>query len=302
MYGLTVTREVPLPRVPVRSERLASGQRRIEEIVRARRRLPAAALFQRVGEERVPALVDVNHLPESARGLGLGTNRHGHERLCPRAPKASGTVKPTRPSLPVCISAHVNALNQEALNQLFLDARSFGAWEDRPVPDETLERLYALVRMGPTAVNASPLRLVFVKSGDAKAKLKPALNAGNVDKTMQAPVTAIVAYDTSFHEYAPKLFPGRDLKSKFEADPVEVREKLAAYNAALQTGYLVAAARALGLDVGPRGGFDKAKVDDAFLAGTSWRSALLVNLGYGDRSKLHPRLPRLDFEQAARIE
>jgi 3-hydroxypropanoate dehydrogenase len=190
----------------------------------------------------------------------------------------------------------------DTLRTLFHDARTFHHWQDRPVSDEVLVQLYEAIRFGPTALNSTPIRLVFVKSAAAKEKLKPALNPGNVDKTMNAPVTVIAAYDTSFHEHLPQLFPGRDMKPKFDADGLEAREKLASYNAALETGYLIAAARALGLDAGPMGGFDKAKVDEAFLAGTTWKSALLINLGYGDRTKLHPRLPRLEFKQAARIE
>jgi 3-hydroxypropanoate dehydrogenase len=194
------------------------------------------------------------------------------------------------------------ALDDAALRQLFLDARTHAAWLDRPVSDETLRQLYDLARLGPTATNTTPFRVVFVKSAAAKEKLKPALNAGNVDKTMNAPATAIVAYDLAFHEQMPKLFPTRDLKTSLGALPVEKRERMAFMNGTLEGAYLIIAARALGLDCGPMGGFDNAKVDEAFFAGTTWRSNFLLNLGYGDATKLHPRNPRLDFADAARIE
>jgi 3-hydroxypropanoate dehydrogenase len=156
--------------------------------------------------------------------------------------------------------------------------------------------------MGPTAANAQPLRLVFVKSRAAKEKLKPALSAGNVDKTMSAPVTAIVAYDTEFYEQMPKLFPARDMKPLFLGMPSEAREKSAYMNSSLQGAYLILAARGLGLDCGPMAGFDNAKVDATFFPDGKWKSNFLLNLGYGDPAKLFPRNPRLDFADACRIE
>jgi len=146
------------------------------------------------------------------------------------------------------------------------------------------------------------MRLVFVKSREAKERLRPALSAGNVDKTMAAPATAIVAYDLEFHQQMPKLFPARDMKSAFAAMPPEGRKDHASMNGALEGAYLIVAARALGLDCGPMGGFDRAKVDATFLEGTSWRSLFLVNIGYGDPAKVFPRNPRLEFTDAARIE
>ncbi|MBN9681690.1 MULTISPECIES: malonic semialdehyde reductase [unclassified Corallococcus] len=194
------------------------------------------------------------------------------------------------------------ALDTDALEQLFIEARTHSGWQDRPVTDETLRRIYELARMAPTAVNSQPVRLVFVRSHEAKQKLKPSLSPGNVDKTMQAPVTVIVAYDTAFHEQMPKLFPSRDMKSVFAAQTPEAREQAAFLNGTLQAGYVILAARALGLDCGPMGGFDKAKVDEAFLQGTGWKSNILLNLGYGDPAKLFPRNPRLAFEDACRLD
>jgi 3-hydroxypropanoate dehydrogenase len=194
------------------------------------------------------------------------------------------------------------ALDPSALDQIFLQARTYNGWLDRPVDDATLRRIYELARMGPTSANTTPMRLVFVKSREAKERLRPALSPGNVDKTMAAPATAIVAYDLEFHEQMPKLFPARDMKSAFAAMPPEGRKDHASMNGALEGAYLIVAARVLGLDCGPMGGFDRAKVDATFLEGTSWRSLFLVNIGYGDPAKVFPRNPRLEFAEAARIE
>jgi 3-hydroxypropanoate dehydrogenase len=196
----------------------------------------------------------------------------------------------------------LSELDSSVLDQLFLQARTQNGWLERPVSDGTLYRLYDLARMGPTSANTTPMRLVFVKSREAKERLKPWLNAGNVDKTMAAPVTAIVAYDLHFHEQMPKLFPARDMKSVFASMPDDARQHAAILNGALEGAYLMMAARALGLDCGPMGGFDRAKVDEAFLTGSSWKSLFLVNIGYGDPTKVFPRKPRLDFAEAARIE
>jgi len=200
------------------------------------------------------------------------------------------------------MSAPHPTLNDVLLHQLFLEARTQNGWLDQPVDDATLRRIYELARMGPTGANIGPLRVTYVKSAEAKERLRPALNPGNVDKTMQAPATAILAWDSRFPEVLPKLFPARDLKSQMEALPAAVREQHGMMNATLQAGYFILAARSLGLDAGPMGGFDKAKVDEAFFSDGRWRSILLVNLGHGDPAKVLPRLPRLEFEEAGRIE
>lgn len=193
-------------------------------------------------------------------------------------------------------------LSAESLERLFLQARTHTAWLEAPVDDALLRRLYELTELGPTSANCVPARFVFVKSREAKERLRPALAAGNVDKTMLAPVTAIVAYDEAFHERMPQLFPARpQMRESLGAMPADKRDWMLLQNGSLQAGYLILAARALGLDCGPMGGFDRAAVDRSFFEGTTWKSILLVNLGHGDAAKLHPRLPRLDFEQACRI-
>jgi 3-hydroxypropanoate dehydrogenase len=188
------------------------------------------------------------------------------------------------------------------VNRLFLEAHTHNAWLDRPVPDALLRRVYEAARMAPTGANCQPLRVVYVKSAAAKEKLKPALAPGNVDKTMAAPATAIIAYDLEFYEKMPKLFPARDMRASFLAMPEEKRERSAFMNGTLGGAYMILAARALGLDVGPMGGFDNAKVDAAFFPDGKWRSNFLINIGYGDVSGVRPRAPRLDFDEACRIE
>lgn len=188
-------------------------------------------------------------------------------------------------------------LDSQALAALFTEARTHNGWNDQPVTDAELQKIYALTRMGPTSANCSPARFVFVRSPEAKAKLRPALSSGNLEKTMAAPVTVIAAVDGEFFEKLPELFPHADAKSWFTSSPA-VAEETAFRNATLQAGYLILAARGLGLDTGPMSGFDKAKVDEAFFAGTSWKSNFLINIGHGDPSKLFGRLPRLAFEEA----
>lgn len=193
-------------------------------------------------------------------------------------------------------------LHDECLNRIFREARTHHAWLDRPVDDVVLKQVYDLAKMGPTSANMSPMRAVFVKSKAAKEKLKPALHAGNLDKTMAAPVTAIIAMDIHFFEHLPRLFPHADAKSWFKDLPDNVLEYMALRNSSLQGAYLIMAARSMGLDCGPMSGFDNAKVDAAFFAGTTVKSNFLCNIGYGDASKLYPRSPRLSFEEACRIE
>lgn len=187
-----------------------------------------------------------------------------------------------------------------ALDQLFRTARTQNSFQDRPVEDSQLRALYDLLKWAPTSANASPARFVFVKSAEAKQKLAPALSEGNLAKTLAAPVTAIIAFDQDFHEKLPYLFPHTDAKSWFDG-PREGRYEAAFRNGTLQGAYLILAARALGLDAGPMSGFDAAKVDEAFFAGTVIKSNFLVNLGYGDPAGVFPRLPRLSFDEAARI-
>lgn len=189
----------------------------------------------------------------------------------------------------------------KVLAQLFTEARTHNAWQDRPVSDELLQQLYDLLKWAPTAANSAPARFIFVKSAEAKARLKPCLSEGNLEKTLSAPVTVIVAHDLAFYEQLPVLFPQTDAKSWFAGND-EVINSTVQRNGSLQGAYLIMAARALGLDCGPMSGFDQGKLDEAFFAGSQWRSNFLINLGYGDTTRLHPRNPRLDFSQACRIE
>ena len=192
-------------------------------------------------------------------------------------------------------------LDDRALDQLFRAARTQNKWQDRPVPDAKLQELYELLKWGPTSANSSPARFVFVRTPEGKAKLKEALSAGNLEKTMTAPVTVIVCYDSFFYDKLGQLFPHADAKPWFTSSP-EFAEKTAFGNGSLQGAYLMLAARAIGLDVGAMSGFDNAKLDELFLAGTGWKSNFLVNLGYGDPAGLFPRSPRLSFDEAARLE
>ena len=203
-------------------------------------------------------------------------------------------------------------LSAEALDQLFRSARTHHAWQKRAVSDDLLRRLYDLMKWGPTSANLCPARILFLRSREAKERLRPALLPGNVDQTMAAPVTAIVAYDELFYEKAPKLFPAnRGIREMFAASPTLAKET-AFRNGSLQGAYFILAARALGLDCGPMSGFDNAKVDAEFMAhppssapGSDQvmppcqvRSNFLCNLGYGDPGRLYPRGPRLDFDEA----
>jgi len=191
-------------------------------------------------------------------------------------------------------------LPEACLDQLFGDARTNTAWRDKDVPDSLLHEIVDLLKLGPTSANCSPARFVFVKSHAAKETLKPHLSDGNRDKTMKAPVCAIIGYDLDFYEHLPDLFPHTDAKSWFEGKPEKIAET-AFRNGTLQGAYLIMAARALGLDCGPMSGFDNEAVDKEFFADTNVKSNFLCNLGYGDHSVLKPRAPRFAFDQMARI-
>jgi 3-hydroxypropanoate dehydrogenase len=195
----------------------------------------------------------------------------------------------------------MSVVSNENLDVIFRNARTHNYWLDKPVDDALLKQVYDLAKMGPTSANMCPLRIVFVKSREAKEKLKPCLDAGNAAKTMAAPVTAIVAMDIHFYEKLPVLFPHADAKAWFKDLPANVLEYIALRNSSLQGAYFMLAARSLGLDCGPMSGFDNAKVDAAFFAGTTVKSNFLCNLGHGDASKLHPRSPRLSFEEACKL-
>ena len=192
-------------------------------------------------------------------------------------------------------------LNTEGQDLLFRNARSHSDWQDKPVDDGLLRQVYDLAKMGPTSANMCPLRTIFVKSREAKERLKPALHAGNVNKVMTAPVTAIFGMDIRFYEKLPQLFPHADARSWFKDLPEPVLEYIALRNSSLQGAYFMLAARSLGLDCGPMSGFDNAKVDAEFFAGTTIKSNFICALGYGDASKLHPRSPRLTFEEACKV-
>lgn len=191
-------------------------------------------------------------------------------------------------------------LNPQALDQLFREARTHSAWQDKPVDDSTLRTLYDLAIQGPTSANALPARLVFVRTAEAKARLAKHLAPGNVDKTLAAPVTVIVGMDMAFYDQLPRLFPYVDARSWFVGNPTLIADT-ALRNSSLQGAYVLLAARALGLDAGPMSGFDAAGVDADFFAGTNIRSNFLINLGYGDPAQLKPRAPRPAFEEFARL-
>jgi 3-hydroxypropanoate dehydrogenase len=196
-------------------------------------------------------------------------------------------------------------LSGAALDQLFLAARTYRgsaqAWLDKPVSDAQLVRIYDLARMAPTSANCSPARIVFVRSPQAKEKLRRALDEGNIAQTMAAPVTAIVGADHAFYEHMEKLFPGTGARSWFEGNP-ELIARTALRNSSLQGGYLILAARAIGLDCGPMSGFKNALVDELFFNATQVKSNFLINIGYGNPAVLQPRNPRFGFSEACRIE
>lgn len=191
-------------------------------------------------------------------------------------------------------------LNSNALDLLFHNGRTFSAWQDRDVDIDLLKQAWDLTVLGPTSANCEPMRVTFVKSAEAKARLKPYLAEGNVDKTMAAPVTAIVAQDLEFYEKLPDLYPHTDARSWFAGNEAAITTT-AFRNSSLQAGYFILALRAQGLDCGPMSGFDNTKLDADFFAGTPIKSNFLINIGYGNRDKLHPRSPRLAFDQGTEI-
>jgi 3-hydroxypropanoate dehydrogenase len=203
-------------------------------------------------------------------------------------------------SEPPSLAVIKTPISQEALDQLFREARTHSTWLPEPVPLELLREAYELARLGPTSANGSPARFVFLTTPGAKARLKPVLAPGNLDKTMAAPVTVIVAWDTEFHQYLPKLFPQADMRSYFTGNQALI-DQTAFRNSSLQAAYFILAARALGLDCGPMSGFDADKLNAEFFPDGKWKVNLLCNLGYGDSSKLYPRNPRLNFEEASVI-
>ncbi len=193
------------------------------------------------------------------------------------------------------------ALSPEALDILFRKARTHNVWLPQPVSDDLLRQIYDLMKWGPTSANSSPARILYLRTPHAKERLRPALGPLNVDKTMQAPVTAIIAYDLKFYEHLPKLFPNNPSMREMFSNSPELAQTTAFRNGSLQGGYFILAARALGLDCGPMSGFDNAKVDAEFFPSSTVKSNFLCNLGYGDHSKLFPRNPRLDFDEACQL-
>jgi len=191
-------------------------------------------------------------------------------------------------------------LNDAGLDLLFREARTHNGWTDKEVSDVLLQAVFDLAKMGPTSANCSPQRIVYVKTQAGKEKLKPALMEGNVEKTMAAPVTAILGYDLEFYEQLPKLFPHTDARSWFLGND-DLIEATAFRNGSLQGAYFILAARALGLDCGPMSGFDNAMVDQAFFPDSKVKSNFICSLGYGDSSKLFPRSPRFDFDEVCKI-
>ncbi len=191
-------------------------------------------------------------------------------------------------------------ITQDVLDQLFFTARTQNGWLEQPVADDQLRQIFDLMKWAPTSANSSPARFVFVKTPAAKERLLACAAPGNVEKIKAAPVCVIVAEDLEFYEKLPKLFPHADARSWFVGNQAMI-EKTSFRNSTLQGAYFILAARALGLDCGPMSGFDNAKLDAEFFAGTAWRSNFLINLGHGDPAKVFPRSPRLDFDEACKI-
>ena len=192
-------------------------------------------------------------------------------------------------------------LDDAALDLIFRQARTQNGWLPTPVTDDQLRAIYAIMKLGPTSANSSPARILFLRTPEAKARLLPALSAGNMDKTKAAPVTAVIGYDPRFWELLPRLFPHRpEMKNPYQAN-AQLAETVAFRNGTLQGAYFMIAARAVGLDVGGMSGFDNAKVDAEFFPDGRIKSNFLCNVGHGDPSKVLPKLPRLDFDEACTL-
>lgn len=192
------------------------------------------------------------------------------------------------------------SLPEAALDQLFFDARSQNGWLDKPVDKDTLQQLWRIASLGPTSANCEPARFVFLTTPEAKDRLRPHLSKSNTEKTMTAPVTVLAAFDSEFYEKLPELFPHGDARSWFTSSP-ELAEETAFRNGSLQAAYLLMGARALGLDAGPLSGFDADGVNAEFFADSTWKINFIINLGYGDPSKVWGRLPRLAFEDGCKV-
>lgn len=242
---------------------------------------------------------EASRVPEEASAgvpeptLGPSGGASGADAASSEAEPAAGEAPPAEPP--------PTGLDAAALDTLFRVARTQNAWRSEPVSDATLAELFELLKWGPTSANCSPGRFLFLRSREAKERLRPALSVGNIAKTMQAPVTVIIAYDPKFFDLLPRLWPhDQSARSWFvgnEAFAVETAFR----NGSLQGAYLIMAARALGLDCGPMSGFNRAKVDEEFFAYRGWKSNFLCNLGYGDPTGLSPRSPRLDFDDACEL-
>lgn len=193
-----------------------------------------------------------------------------------------------------------NILDQAGVDLLFTQARTHNAWQDKPVDPALLRQIHDLLKWGPTSANCCPLRVLFLTSAEAKEKLRPALSAGNLAKTMAAPVVAVLAYDNQFYDHLPRLFPHADARSWFTSDPA-LAAATALRNGTLQAAYFILAARAVGLDCGPMAGFDAEQVNASFFPDGRYQVNFLCNLGYGDPAGLHPRGPRFDFEDVCQI-
>ena len=196
--------------------------------------------------------------------------------------------------------APANRITEQSLDQLFRKARTHTAWRSEAVPVKTLKEAYELARLGPTSANCTPARFVFITTPEAKARLLPTLAPGNVEKTRTAPVTVIIAWDTEFYEKLPTLFPQVDMRSLFRGNNA-LSQETAFRNGSLEGAYFILAARALGLDCGPMSGFVAEKVNAEFFPDGKWKANFLCNLGYGDPTKLYPRNPRLEFEEACQV-